>query len=92
MEDDDVFQPVSVDSWEISPDYIIMDCMLGEGQFGEVYKGMIKGIVNNPYFKGSEASFVAVKILRGLYTKYIHVYSVGPHLSTHPFWMKFWIK
>jgi serine/threonine protein kinase len=65
MEDDDVFQPVMVDSWEISPDYIIMDCMLGEGQFGQVYKGMIKGIVNNPYFKGSQASFVAVKILRG---------------------------
>ena len=40
-----------------------MDTMLGEGQFGEVYKGMIKdGDVNNPYFKGSEC--VAVKILR----------------------------
>ena len=71
MEDDDVFQPVMVDSWEISPDYIIMDCMLGEGQFGQVYKGMIKGIVNNPYFKGSDASFVAVKILRGLYIRMI---------------------
>ena len=41
-----------------------MDCMLGEGQFGEVYKGMIKGIVNNPYFQTSNVSFVAVKILR----------------------------
>ena len=25
---------VPVDSWEISPDCIIMDTMLGEGQFG----------------------------------------------------------
>ena len=66
---EDVFQPVMVDSWEISPDYIIIDCMLGEGQFGEVYKATIRGIVNNPYFKGSQASFVAVKILRGLYIK-----------------------
>ena len=62
-DDEDDFQPVPVDSWEISPDCIIMDTMLGEGQFGEVYKGLIKdGDVSNPYFKGSE--FVAVKILR----------------------------
>ena len=60
---EDDFQPVPVDNWEISPDCIIMDTMLGEGQFGEVYKGMIKdGDFNNPYCKGSE--FVAVKILR----------------------------
>ena len=52
-----------MDSWELSPDSIIMDTMLGEGQFGEVYKGLIKDRdVNNPYFKGSEC--VAVKILR----------------------------
>ena len=62
-DEEDDFQPVPVDSWEISPDCIIMDTMLGEGQFGEVYKGLIKdGDVNNPYFKGSEC--VAVKILR----------------------------
>ena len=62
-DEEDDFQPVPVDSWEISPDCIIMDTMLGEGQFGEVYKGLIKdGDINNPYFKGSEC--VAVKILR----------------------------
>ena len=60
---EEALQPLPVDSWEISPDCIIMDTMLGEGQFGEVYKGLIKdGDVNNPYFKGSEC--VAVKILR----------------------------
>ena len=60
---EEALQPLPVDSWEISPDSIIMDTMLGEGQFGEVYKGLIKDeYVNNPYFKGSEC--VAVKILR----------------------------
>ena len=40
-----------------------MDTMLGKGQFGEVYKGLIKdGDVGKPYFKGSEC--VAVKMLR----------------------------
>ena len=62
-EEEEGLQPLPVDSWEICPDCIIMDTMLGEGQFGEVYKGLIKnGDVNNPYFKGSEC--VAVKILR----------------------------
>ena len=32
---------VPVDSWEISPDCIIMDTMLGEGQFGASL-GLIK--------------------------------------------------
>ena len=60
---DEAVQPLPVDSWEIPENCIIMDTMLGEGQFGEVYKGLIKDSdINNPYFKGS--GFVAVKILK----------------------------
>ena len=52
-----------MDSWEIPENCIIMLALLGEGQFGEVYKGMIRGRdMNNPFCKGS--GFVAVKILR----------------------------
>ena len=61
-EEEDI-QPLPVDSWEIPQDCIIKCTMLGEGQFGEVYKGLIKGKdMNNPFCKDS--GFVAVKILR----------------------------
>jgi serine/threonine protein kinase len=61
-EDGEDFQPVPVDSWEISPDIIIMDSMLGEGQFGEVYKGMIQDGCH--HVRASNSKYVAVKILR----------------------------
>ena len=62
-EEEEGFQPLPVDSWEIPENCIIMLTLLGEGQFGEVYKGMIRGRdMNNPFCKGS--GFVAVKILR----------------------------
>lgn len=60
---EEALQPLPMDSWEIPPDCIIMDTKLGEGQFGEVYKGILMGKdISNPHFKGSE--FVAVKILK----------------------------
>ena len=36
------------DEWEISTDDIIMEEQLGEGAFGEVYKGVIRGPLENP--------------------------------------------
>lgn len=37
-----------LDEWEISPDDVIVDQLLGEGAFGEVYKGVIRGPLANP--------------------------------------------
>ena len=37
-----------LDEWEISTDDVIVDELLGEGAFGEVYKGVIRGPLENP--------------------------------------------
>ena len=40
-EEGDFDHPQLVDDWEICPDHIIMECFIGEGNFGEVYKGTL---------------------------------------------------
>ena len=37
-----------LDEWEISTDDVIVEQQLGEGAFGEVYKGVIRGPLENP--------------------------------------------
>ena len=37
-----------LDEWEISTDDVIVEQLLGEGAFGEVYKGVIRGPLENP--------------------------------------------
>ena len=36
------------DEWEIPTDDVIFEQLLGEGAFGEVYKGVIRGPLENP--------------------------------------------
>lgn len=40
-EEGDFEHPQLVDDWEICPDHIIMECFIGEGNFGEVYRGTL---------------------------------------------------
>ena len=63
FDEDANLEPLQLDDWEISPDQIIMDCMLGEGAFGEVYKGLIKGNTNKHGSNDLE-NIVAVKLLK----------------------------
>jgi len=59
----------SGDEWEISPSDITVDDKLGEGAFGEVYRGSLKGpLINNkvkPEFRNSLFLPVAIKLLKG---------------------------
>ena len=55
--------------WEISPEGIVMDEKLGEGTFGEVYKGIVVETYNNPHIEGflkkNNIGHVVVKFLKG---------------------------
>ena len=60
-----------LDEWEIPANEIIMEDCLGEGAFGEVYKGVIKCPIVNPKVKLSAknpiCTPVAIKLLKCMY-------------------------
>ena len=57
------------DEWELSPSDVTVDKLLGEGAFGEVYSGYLKGpLANNkvkPEFRNALHLPVAIKLLKG---------------------------
>ena len=58
-----------LDEWEVPATEVIVDRKLGEGVFGEVYKGVIRGPLQNskinPLLKKSIGIPVAIKLLKG---------------------------
>ena len=55
------------DDWELDPDAVVMQNLLGTGNFGEVYKAALTGPVSVPGYTSQEVmSPVAVKLLQGL--------------------------
>ena len=80
-----------MDEWEISTNDIIMEEHLGEGAFGEVYKGVIRGPLGNPkisaILRHSIGVPVAIKMLKSescLFLDYCdvfrRVYSSAPSI------------
>lgn len=60
---------LAVDTWEAPAQCIIIDQRLGEGSFGEVYRGIVRGDYSNPhlaaYHRQKLHPYVAVKLLKG---------------------------
>ena len=58
-----------LDEWEIPAGQVIIENRLGEGCFGEVYQGTIKGPINNSKIQASLKNticpVVAIKLLKG---------------------------
>ena len=58
------------DEWEIPPSDVEVDMLLGEGAFGKVYRGILKGPLANgkvkPEFRNALHLTVAIKLLKGL--------------------------
>ena len=62
-------QQPGIDEWEISPSEVMIEDFLGEGEFGKVYKGVVKGPLTctkvRPALRNRIAVLVAVKLLKG---------------------------
>ena len=60
---------LQLDDWELSPEDIFIDEKLGEGAFGEVYRGIVAETHNNPHIEGflarNSSGYVALKFLKG---------------------------
>ena len=63
-----LFDGPVLDDWEIPACDVIINYQVGEGCFGEVYKGMIKGPISNPKIPASLKNViyltVAIKLLK----------------------------
>ena len=57
-----------VDEWEVSPSEVIVGDSLGEGAFGEVYRGSLKGPISctkvQPSLRKAVFVDVAIKLLK----------------------------
>ena len=62
----------SAEDWELHPCQIVVENELGQGRFGDVYQGTIRGGVGIYKSNGPQIMRVAIKILRGIHLCIIH--------------------
>ena len=94
--------PVSHDDWEVPPSDIVVDQTLGEGAFGEVYKGYLKGPITCskvvPIYRNSVHVGVAIKLLKGTqcgcgHIMWVWLYHVGVTIKNLGFnMMRVWLN
>ena len=52
-----------MDEWEIHPNLVIVDGRLGEGAFGDVFQGTVRGMMG--FSSNANVGIVAIKLLKG---------------------------
>ena len=66
---DGVKDGLQLDEWEVPAASVFMNKKIGEGEFGEVYCGIVRGDSDSPrlkaHFRHKDKLFVAVKLLKG---------------------------
>ena len=71
-----LLEPLEPDQWEIPASQVVIEEQLGEGCFGEVYKGTVQGTLTNPKlqpaFRNKLFLTVAIKLLKGQLSMWIH--------------------
>lgn len=75
------------DDWEISIDDVIVEKHLGEGAFGEVYKGMIRGPLKNPKISIVRRQVIGVPVAIKLLKREFYTSRKTHALSVDEVWL-----
>lgn len=53
---------ITTDDWELPPNQVIVEDNIGEGAFGEVLKGTVKGPLSNPKVPAALKSAICIPV------------------------------
>ena len=66
-----------LDEWEVSANEVIVEQQLGEGAFGEVFKGAMKGPIRNPKISSGLKHTIGLPVAIKLLKRKLHLVSFG---------------